>query len=51
MRFQYSARTEGGQKVTGTLEAESEAAALRVLEDRKLFPISVLGSSNGATKR
>jgi general secretion pathway protein F/type IV pilus assembly protein PilC len=48
IRFQYSARTEAGEKVTGTLEAETEAAALRVLEDRRLFPISVLGG--GAAK-
>src|SRR6185503_7423195 len=53
IRFQYSARTEAGQKVTGTLDAESEAAALRVLEDRRLFPISVLGgaTSNGKAGR
>jgi general secretion pathway protein F len=46
IRFQYSARTAAGDKVTGTLEAESEAAALRVLEDRRLFPISVAGGAS-----
>lgn len=55
IRFQYSARTEAGEKVTGTLEAETEAAALRVLEDRRLFPISVLGggtiTASGAARK
>lgn len=51
MRFQYSARTEAGEKVTGTLEAESEAAALRVLEDKRLFPISVLGGATASREK
>ena len=50
IRFQYSARTEAGEKVTGTLEAETEAAALRVLEDRRLFPITVLGGGASEAK-
>jgi general secretion pathway protein F len=43
MQFRYIARTEAGQKVMGGLEAESEAAVLRVLEEKRLFPISVTG--------
>lgn len=43
LEFQYTARTESGQKVAGVLQAESEAAFLRLLEDRKLFPVSVKG--------
>lgn len=43
LEFQYTARTESGQKVVGVLQAESEAAFLRLLEDRKLFPVSVKG--------
>lgn len=42
-QFQYTAMTETGEKVAGVLEAESEAAALRLLEDKKLFPVTVRG--------
>jgi general secretion pathway protein F len=51
--FQYTARTESGEKVAGVLEAESEAAVLRLLEEKNLFPISVRGgavSGNGRLK-
>jgi len=40
--FDYTARTETGSRVAGALEADTEAAALRALADRRLFPISVL---------
>jgi general secretion pathway protein F/type IV pilus assembly protein PilC len=40
-RFEYTARNDAGQRVVGELEAESEAAVLRVLEDKRLFPIAV----------
>ena len=40
-QFQYVALTAGGQKVSGALEAESEAAVLRVLEEKNLFPLEV----------
>lgn len=43
MQFQYTARNESGERVAGVLEAESEAAVLRVLQDRQLFPIAVSG--------
>ncbi len=43
MQFQYTARNHAGQRVAGVVEAESEAAVLRILEDRKLFPIAVAG--------
>ena len=42
-QFQYTAMTEAGQKVTGAIEAETESAALRLIEERKLFPVSVKG--------
>ena len=42
-QFQYIALTEAGQKISGSLEAESEAAVLRLLGDRNLFPVSVQG--------
>ena len=47
-KFQYTAVTEAGQKITGALEADSEAAALRLLEERKLFPLAVQGRGSGA---
>jgi general secretion pathway protein F/type IV pilus assembly protein PilC len=48
--FQYTARTESGQRVVGTLEAESEPAALRMLEERRLFPIKVAGGATAKTR-
>jgi len=42
--FTYTARTVAGDKVTGVIEAESEAAVLRVLEEKNLFPITLGGS-------
>jgi general secretion pathway protein F len=44
IRFTYTALSDGGQRVSGVLEAESEAAALRLLEQKKLFPVSVQGA-------
>ncbi len=42
-RFEYIALNNGGQRITGTLEADSEPAVLRMLEDQGLFPVSVAG--------
>ncbi len=42
-QFSYTARTLAGDKVTGVIEADSEAAVLRVLEEKHLFPISLGG--------
>lgn len=42
-RFDYVALNNGGQRITGTLEADSEPAVLRMLEDQGLFPVSVAG--------
>lgn len=39
--FQYTARTDGGDRVNGSMEADSEAAVLRMLDEKNLFPISV----------
>ncbi len=41
--FQYTALTDAGEKITGALEAESEAMALRLLGEKRLFPVSVRG--------
>ncbi|HZO86249.1 MAG TPA: type II secretion system F family protein, partial [Verrucomicrobiae bacterium] len=43
-QFSYTARTLAGDKVSGVIEAESEAAVLRVLEEKNLFPITLGGS-------
>lgn len=48
MQFAYVALTNSGQKVGGQLEAESEAAVLRSLEEKNLFPVSV--SARGVQK-
>ena len=42
MDFRYDAKTADGQRIQGTLEAESEAAALRQLDERSLFPVAVV---------
>ena len=39
--FTYKAKTSNGQTITGVLTAESQQAALRTLDERALFPISV----------
>lgn len=48
MRFEYTARTESGQRVGGFLEAESEAMVLRMLEDKRLFPLAVASRPTAA---
>ena len=50
-QFQYTAMNELGVQVTGVLEAETEMMAVRLLEDRQLFPVKVRGigaSARGA---
>jgi general secretion pathway protein F len=47
--FRYTARTEGGQKINGVMEADTEAAVLRALEEKRLFPISVAGQGAATT--
>jgi general secretion pathway protein F/type IV pilus assembly protein PilC len=42
-KFTYTALTEAGEKTSGTLEADNEAAVIRLLEERKLFPVNVQG--------
>lgn len=39
--YQYVARTAGGEEVAGVLEAEDSAAAVRVLDEKDLFPVQV----------
>jgi len=48
--FHYTAKSLQGETVTGSLKAESEAAVLRVLEEKKLFPVAIrdLAGARGA---
>jgi len=46
--FRYTAKTDAGEKITGMLEADSETAVLRLLEEKNLFPISVAGTSTAS---
>ena len=39
--YQYQARTTAGDRVTGMVQADSETAAIRALDERKLYPIRV----------
>ncbi len=39
--FSYKAKTVSGETVAGVLTAESQQAALRMLDDRALYPINV----------
>ena len=46
--FSYKAKTISGETVAGVLTAESQQAALRMLDDRALFPIAVTeGTTTG----
>jgi len=46
--FSYKAKTNAGQTVDGVLTADSQQAALRILDDRALFPISVTEGSQAS---
>lgn len=39
--FEYTARSGNGQKVVGSLEADTEAAVLRLLDEKQLFPVQI----------
>jgi general secretion pathway protein F len=51
MQFAYTALTAGGQKVGGSIDAESEAQVLRSLEEKNLFPVSVAAKGVQKTAR
>jgi general secretion pathway protein F len=50
MEFEYTARTNRGERVAGTLLAENEHAALRALEAKSLFPVAVVESRRAAQR-
>ena len=39
--YQYIAKTPAGGEVNGLMQADNEAAVVRTLDDRELFPVSV----------
>jgi general secretion pathway protein F len=47
-QFIYQARNEAGQRVAGTIDADSEAAAIRSLEEQRLFPVALRGKTSSA---
>lgn len=49
-QFAYTARSANGGRVQGNMEAESEAAVLRALEDRLLFPIEITASAASSSQ-
>ena len=50
--FRYVARTPGGTSTRGQIDAEDEAAAVRILTDRQLFPLTVSEKGpSGAARR
>jgi general secretion pathway protein F/type IV pilus assembly protein PilC len=50
-RFQYTALNDSGETISGALEAESEAMLLRLLEEKRLFPVSVRGDAKSRGNR
>jgi general secretion pathway protein F len=46
-QFTYTALTEAGVRVSGKLEADTEAAVLRTLEEKRLLPVTVQGTGAG----
>jgi general secretion pathway protein F/type IV pilus assembly protein PilC len=50
-QYAYIAITGSGQKVGGELEAENEAAVLRLLEEKSLFPMTVTPKGTERTAR
>ena len=49
--FHYSAKSAGGKTITGTINADSEAAVLRVLDEKDLFPIAIRNLGGSAKRR
>lgn len=49
--FHYTAKNSSGGTVTGMISADSESAVLRVLDEKNLFPISVVDKSEGVRRK
>jgi len=39
--YEYTAKTAGGESIAGVMEGDSEAAVLRTLDERDLYPVKV----------
>ncbi|MBM4018760.1 MAG: type II secretion system F family protein [Planctomycetes bacterium] len=46
--YQYTAKTTGGEEVAGLIQADSEAAVIRALDEKRLFPVRVAEKTDGA---
>jgi general secretion pathway protein F/type IV pilus assembly protein PilC len=49
--FEYTARSAGGETVRGMLNAESEAAVLRALDEKQLFPVLIRSLAGSDAQR
>jgi general secretion pathway protein F/type IV pilus assembly protein PilC len=49
--FEYKARSAQGEMVSGMLNADSEAAVLRVLDEKQLFPVVIRSLAGSAGQR
>ncbi len=49
--FDYIARSADGQQVAGVMQADNEAAVLRSLDEKKLFPVQVSMQAAQASRR
>src|ERR1700745_1906212 len=52
-QFSYIAVDAGGKQIAGSIEADSESLAIRLLDGKGLFPVSVrdAGAAEAATEK
>ena len=50
-KFRYIALNADGRQVSGQLEAEGEASAVRMLSERQLFPVNIASADASRSKR
>jgi general secretion pathway protein F len=50
-KFRYTALDPGGRQVSGHLEAEGEAAAVRMLGEKNLFPVDIASADASKSRR
>ena len=48
--YQYTAKTVAGEEVGGLMQADSEAAVIRSLDEKRLFPVRVAEKADTAQK-
>ena len=49
--FTYTARDPSGQERSGLMQAESEAAVIRTLDQQSLFPVAIVPATTAAGRR